>query len=634
MEHTSFSDPALVVAVALAAGMLATTLARHLRVPSIVLLLATGVLLGPDLLGIVRPDTLGASLQALVGFAVAVILFEGGMNLNLQRLRQEGRSIRWLVTIGALITAAGGALAAHYILGWDWILATLFGTLVIVTGPTVVTPLLRRFKVQERVATVLEAEGVLIDAVGAIIAVVALEVALAPAGPSVAAGAGDVFLRLAVGSVLGAVGGFVISTVLHYEKAVPEGLESVFTLALALALFQVSNAVMSETGIVAVVVGGLVVGNRVRSQPLAEMREFKEQLTVMLIGLLFVLLAADVRLAEVRALGWPGILTVLALMFVVRPVQVAICTYGSDLTLKERTFLSWLAPRGIVAAAVSSLFAQTLAAEGIPGGDALRAMVFLVIALTVSIQGLTGGFVANLLGLRRPSNTGFVILGANDLARALGRALRDGGEEVVFVDSNPEACREAREDGFRVIQGSALEERVQQTAELDIRAGCLGVTSNEEVNLLFARRARKDWKVPKVWVALRREHVSLSEETVERLGARILFGEPQQINLWTLRLERGFAKVERWRRTVSDSDPSLTRQGLDDILLPLAVQRNKKVLPMDDQISLKKGDLLHLAIQEDAHTEAQEWLRAHGWEPGEAVLDETAAGQREPAAVV
>jgi NhaP-type Na+/H+ or K+/H+ antiporter len=632
MEHTSFSDPALTIALALAAGMLATTLARHLRVPSIVLLLATGVLLGPDLLGIVRPDRLGASLQALVGFAVAVILFEGGMNLNFQRLRQEGRTIRWLITLGALITAAGGALAAHFILGWEWIPSILFGTLVIVTGPTVVTPLLRRFKVKERVATVLEAEGVLIDAVGAIIAVVALELALAPAGRSLALGAWDVFLRLGVGAALGAAGGYVITLLLRHEKTVPEGLESVFTLALVLALFQVSNAILSETGIVTVVAAGLVVGNRVRSQPLTELREFKEQLTVMLIGLLFVLLAADVRMSEVRALGWPGVLTVLALMLVVRPVQVAVCTYRSDLTLRERSFLAWLAPRGIVAAAVSSLFAQTLAAEGIPGGDALRAMVFLVIALTVSIQGLTGGFVADLLGLRRRSNTGYVILGANGLARAVGRVLRDGGEEVIFVDSNPEACREAQEEGFRVIQGSALEERIQQAAELDIRAGCLGVTSNEEVNLLFARRARKDWKVPRVWVALRREHVGLDEEIVQRLGARILFGEPHQINLWTLHLERGLAATERWRRTASDPEPALTRQGLENLLLPLAVQRNKKVFPMDDQVTPRKGDLLHLAIHEPTRGEAEAWLNAHGWAPEGAALEETAS-EAQPIAV-
>ena len=196
-------DPAFNVGLALAVGMLAQALARHLRVPGIVLLLAAGVLLGPDLLGIVHPESLGDGLQMLVGFAVAVILFEGGMNLNLSRLRREALSIRRLATWGAVVTAIGGALAARLLLGWDWTLSALFGTLVIVTGPTVINPLLRRIRVKPSLATVLEAEGVLVDAIGAIIAVVALEVALSPSGQSLALGSWHLLSRLGFGAILG-----------------------------------------------------------------------------------------------------------------------------------------------------------------------------------------------------------------------------------------------------------------------------------------------------------------------------------------------------------------------------------------------------------------------------------------------
>lgn len=612
MESSAFADPTLTVALALAAGMLAQALARHLGIPGIVLLLGTGVLLGPDGLGVVRPGALGESLHTLVGFAVAVILFEGGMNLSLARMRREARSIRQLVTLGALVTAAGGALAARLILGWDWVLSTLFGTLVMVTGPTVINPLLRRIKVKERVATVLEAEGILVDAIGAIVAVVALEVVLSPAPLSVAGGAWHLLSRLAFGAFSGAAGGLAIAALLRSERAVPEGLESVFTLSLAVALFQASNAVVSETGILAVIAAGIVVGNSpVRA--LGDLREFKEQLTILLLGMLFVLLAADVRLSQVRFLGWAGLGTVLALMLVVRPLNILAGTLGSDLTWREKLFLSWLAPRGIVAAAVSSLFAQTLDEEGIAGGSELRALVFLVIAVTVVVQGLTGGQVASWLGLRRPSNTGYVILGANPLARAMGQALRAGGEEVVLIDSNEDACRAAEEEGFRVLHGSGLDPGLQEKAELDTRAGCLGLTSNEEVNLLFARRARKDFKVPRVWVAVRRGHLGVSEDVVRRLGGHLLFGGLAEILEWTRRLERGEAHIESWRSEASPAANGSPVSPDADGLLPLAVVRGKKVFPMDETVTFRRGDRLYAAVAERQREAAEDHLRSAGW---------------------
>ncbi len=610
MEHAAFQDPALTIALAAAAGMLAQTVARHIRVPGIVLLLGTGLLLGPDGLGAVRPGTLGASLHSLVGFAVAVILFEGGMNLSIDRLRREARSIRQLVTLGALVTAAGAALGARLILGWSWEISILFGTLVMVTGPTVITPLLRRIKVKEKVATVLEAEGILVDAIGAITAVVALEVVINQ--QSFTAGAWPLLSRLGSGALLGVAGGLAITALLRFERLVPEGLESALTLALVIALFQGSNALMPETGILSVIVAGIVVGNS-GSRVVAELREFKEQLTVLLIGMLFVLLAADIRVAEVQSLGWAGVATVLALMFIVRPLNILAGTVGSDLTWREKGFLAWLAPRGIVAAAVSSLFAETLDQEGIAGGGELRAMVFLVIAVTVVVQGLTGGIVASWLGLRRPSNTGYVILGANGLALAVGRALRQAGEEVIFIDSNQDACDAAEEEGFRTFHGSGLEPAIQEKAELDTRAGCLGLTSNEEVNLLFARRCRKDFKVPRVWVAVRRGHVGVSQEVVQRLGGHLLFGEPEEILAWTSRMETCQAGVEPWVKAGTASPDGLP--DLDGLLLPLAVQRGKRAFPMDERVTFRPGDRLYAAVVEERRQEIATGLREAGWEP-------------------
>jgi NhaP-type Na+/H+ or K+/H+ antiporter/Trk K+ transport system NAD-binding subunit len=614
MHSDTWSNPALTIALALAAGMVAHALARHLKVPGIVLLLGAGVLLGPDLLDVVRPAVLGASLHDLVGFAVGVILFDGGMNLNLERLRRQARSIRQLVTVGALVTAVGGALAARGIMNWSWTASILFGTLVMVTGPTVITPLLRRIKVVPRVATVLEAEGVLVDAIGAIVAVVALEIAIGPPGRAVAFGAWHVLSRLAFGSLFGALGGFALAALLRFKRAIPEGLESVFTLAVVLLLYQGSNAIVGETGIVTAVVAGLVVGNA-RVHVVAELREFKEQLSVMLIGLLFVLLAADVRMGDVLALGWAGVGLVAALIFVIRPLNVLAGTVGSDLTRRERAFLCWLAPRGIVAAAVSSLFAQTLAEEGIAGGTELRAMVFLVIAATVLLQGLSGGLVASFLGVRRLSDRGYVILGANPLGRALARVLGEGGDEVVLIDSNPQACRRAEEEGFPALYGSGLDRGIQERAELDTRAGCLGITTNEEVNLLFARQAKKDFKVPRAWVALRRSHLGINQEAVQRFGGHLLFGEPQEVDLWMLRLEQGEATVESWAYDGEKPTSQLVDRDLDLRLLPLAVRRGRSALPVDEELSFQKGDLLVLAVAHEGRAEVLKLLSGRGWSP-------------------
>jgi len=403
---TFHHSPSLTVAFALAAGMIGQSVAHHLRLPGIVALLFLGVALGPDGANLVRPGVLGEGLPALVGFAVAVILFDGGMSLDLRRLRRSQKAIRRLVTIGAMVSLAVGTLLVRLTMNWDWQRSLLFGSLMIVTGPTVVTPLLRRLKVKKPVSTVLEAEGVLIDAVGAITAAVALELVLSPSNQEMALALPTIVGRLAFGVLMGMAGGGVIAGVLRFRGVVPEGLETVLTLGLAVLVFEASNAIVHESGIAAVTIAGLVVGNST-SHVDRELREFKEQLTVLFIGMLFVLLVADVRIADIVALGWRGLLVAAGTIVVVRPVSVALSTFRTELTGRERFFVGWLGPRGIVAAAVASLFAYALKDEGIGGGRELSSLVFLVIAVTVGWSALTGGLAAQLLNLRRKSGDGW-----------------------------------------------------------------------------------------------------------------------------------------------------------------------------------------------------------------------------------
>jgi NhaP-type Na+/H+ or K+/H+ antiporter len=621
------SSPALVLALALIAGILSQILARHLRIPGIVVLLAAGVLLGPEVLGIVDPGALGHAMHDVVGFAVAVILFEGGLNLDIRRLRREAGSIRRLLTLGAGITLVGATATSHWLLGWGWSLAILFGSLVIVTGPTVITPLLRRIRVDRTLETILEAEGVFIDAIGAILAIVALEVVVqGPSGESVAQGLMGPPLRLAAGAAMGLAGGAVLTLLLRPRHLVPGGMQNTFSLAWAVALFHLSNVLVPETGIAAVIVAGLVVGNTTAAPPLRELKEFKEQLTVLLIGLLFVLLAADVAMADILTLGWAGALVVAILMFVVRPLSVAASTLGSDLDWRRRTFLAWVAPRGIVAAAISSLFADRLADTGIPGGDALRAMVFLVIGGTVVLQGASASLLARVLGLRRPSDRGYAILGAHPLARLLAVRLQDAGEDVVILDANQDSTRKAQALGLRVVFGNAMEERVMLSAQLESRRGIVGLLANSAQNLLFARSGREEGGAPRAWVALQTGPGTPEEAAVDAIGAHLLFAGPRDIELWAVRLRRGLTRLEAWEwrkiRGVrngerGEADPGeaplhIPREARNQ-LLPLLLRRKDQRFLIDETTRLHKGDRVEWLVLAEAEEAAHQRLEEQGW---------------------
>lgn len=610
------SGPAVSFSLALAAGVIAQSVAVRLRVPGIVLLLLTGVLLGPDVLGVVQPSALGGGLRIIVGMSVAVILFEGGLNLRLGRLRREALTIRRLITMGALVTALGATLAAHLFMGWDWSISLLFGTLVIVTGPTVITPLLRRIRVGPNLKTILEAEGVLIDPIGAIIAVVAFEVIITSTTASSAAlSLLGLPGRLAFGGIMGVIGGVVIGVALRRDF-VPDNLLNVFTLSLVIALYEVCETVLPESGIMAAPIAGMIVGN-MQHRLKRELSEFKEQLTVMLVGLLFVLLAADVRIAEVVALGTGGLFTVLALMLVVRPAGVALSTAGSMLTMRERAFVGWMGPRGIVAAAVASLFAERLLEHGTPEGAALRALVFFVIAATVVVQGGLAPLVARVLGVRRPENNGWIIVGANPLARLLARVLAHTGEEIVLIDTSANEARDAEMEGLRVVLGNAAEERTLLRADVESRRGVIALTPNEGINLLLARRAGEMFHVGESLIALNRDG-NVPREQVEERGKRVLFGHPIEMQQWYHRLSHQTFRVEAWRlEGESSGEPGRARASRDargrSSILPLAVERSDRMRPVADDTRFQPGDRLYLVRTGDVDDAAVAELEGEGW---------------------
>ena len=612
------TDAALVVAIALASGILIQCLAQAVRVPAIVLLLAAGVGLGPDGLGWVRPGELGEGLFLLVDFAVAVILFEGALNLDITRLRREEQVIRRLVTSGALVTLLGGTLAARLWLAWDWPVAVLFGALVVVTGPTVVGPLVRNLRLRPRLQTVLEAEGVFIDPIGAFLAVLVMQVTLATNAAEAAAGMADLASRLLTGAALGAVGGFVMIGLLRLRSFV-HGLENVLVLALVFLLFHLGEYALSQTGLLAVTVAGVIVGNF--ETPVEEnLREFKDQLTLLLIGVVFILLAADVRLVEVMALGWSGGAVLATLIIAVRPATIWLATRGAGLTWRERGFLAVIGPRGIIAAAVASLMAATLDANGIPGGDAVRALVFVVIAGTVISAGVLAWPVSAALGLRLPARDRIAILGAQGLGLALGTALRDAGKTVVFIDNDPRRCHAVEGEGFAVVYGNALQERTLRRARVELVGTVVGATFNENLNSQFVRYARQSFRVPQGLVAVSTLDRADVPEHVTRHQSGVLFDGAHDPVRWDVRWRQGevavrtfvFEPPEEPPSEGGDNAPSVTRQ---DGFVVLTTERKKSVTPRQLRDRPKAGDRAAIALHVRSEDQALERLAALGWRP-------------------
>ncbi len=614
LEHGLTETAALIVAIALVVGVVAQAVARHLRIPGIVLLLGAGVILGPDLGNVIRPNLLGASLETLIGFAVAVILFEGGLNLDLRRMRGQAVAIQRLLTVGVVITLGGGAAAAHLFMGWGWIPSVLFGSLVIVTGPTVITPLLRRSRVNRNVETILESEGVLIDALGAVIAVVVLEIALEPSGTSIAQGAVDAPTRLFGGLLIGVAGGLGMVFLLRRKHVVPDGFQNIFVLASVLLLYQFSNTLVAESGIMAAVMAGVVLGN-IQSSIGKDLKEFKEQLTLLLIGMLFVLLAADVRLESLRSLGWGGILVVASLVFLVRPLNVLICTWGTNLNWREKAFLSWVAPRGIVAAAVASLFAQRLGQAGEESGTQLRALVFLVIAATVFLQGASAELLAGLLRVRRPVNRGFAIFGAEPLGRLLARLLGEHGHEVILLDNNADLCREAQNEGLKVVYGNAFDEHVLLRSQMDTRKAAIGASHNEAINLLFAVKVREEARVPAGYVLCRRRSSGVSVAQVTEARMHLLFGTETDPELWSVRIRRGLTRVENWSLANPEPNPDLGLDGESlSLLLPLfKVGKKNELYLIDEETRFEVGLTVTWMFVTERAEEAAAWLERKGW---------------------
>jgi NhaP-type Na+/H+ or K+/H+ antiporter len=476
----------------LALGIAAQWLAWRLRLPSILLLLAFGFgaawlvseFYGVDIRGQIDDEL----LFPIISLSVAVILFEGGLTLRLSELRAAGGVVLRLVTIGALVTWIFTALIAIWLLGFDPRIAALIGAILVVTGPTVIGPLLRHVRPARKIGSIVKWEGIVIDPIGAMLAVLVYEAVLAGESGGPIDAATSMLQTVVVGGAFAAAGAWLLVQLLK-RYWIPDYLHNPVLLASVLVLFNASNHFQSESGLLTVTLLGVILANQ-QQVSIKHILEFKENLRVLLISALFIVLASQIEIGDITNLGWGGLGFLVAMILVVRPASIFLATIGSELNVRERVFLAALAPRGIVAAAVSSVFALEVAHHAHGGiADQARQLVpltFLVIVGTVAVYGLTAAPLARWLGLADGKAQGILFAGADAWVRKLAELLQEEDFQVLLVDTNRQNIAKARLAGLPTACANILSEHAREEIELGGIGRVLAVTSNDEVNSLAA----------------------------------------------------------------------------------------------------------------------------------------------------
>jgi len=487
-----------IVVTIMGLGVAAQVLADRLRVPSVVFLILAGVAVGPEGLGLITPAIFGNSLQAIVGLSVAIIVFEGAFHLRIDRIRSAQRETLRLITLGALGSLVGTALVVHYVLGAPWDVAFLIGSLLVATGPTVITPIMNVVPVRERVASTLETEGVVNDVTAAILAIVTFEYVLVGSEglPTLVR---EFAIRFGLGILVGATVAVALAYVLRYGRQAVENAPQnarLMVLVSSLTMYAIAEVLgaafgASEAGIAAVATGGFVLGNT--EIPYREtIEQFKGDVSMLVIAFVFVTLASLLSLGDLLGLGVAGLVAVVAIAAVVRPAIVLLSTVGDRLTVRERLFVSALGPRGIIPASVATLFALELRSTNPTAATTLVGTVFLVIFVTVVFEGGLARHIAQALDVI-PMRA--IIIGGGRVGRELAERLESRGEEVVVVERDQQVVEELRRAGFTVHSGDGTEQDVLESAGIENAKIVAMATKDDDVNLLAGQLARNTYDV-------------------------------------------------------------------------------------------------------------------------------------------
>ncbi len=477
-------------------GILAQWMAWRFKIPAILPLIIIGLLVGPistlyteDASKIIEPMWNGSvglfpgdSLFYFVSLAISIILFEGGLTLKREEILNTGPVIGKLISVAVLITFIGGGVAAHYIFGLSWKISLLFSALIIVTGPTVITPILRNIPLKKDVSSILKWEGILIDPIGALFAVLVFEF--------ISAGAGGEFTIVALeefGKIVlfGFTFGFSFAHALAFsvkKKLIPHYLLNVFTLAAVLGVFVLSDSFAHESGLLAVVVMGMVLGN-INLPNIKELLYFKESLSVLLISILFILLAANINMEDLYLIyRWETAVLFAIIAFIIRPLGVFASSTNSGLKINEKLFISWVGPRGIVAAGIASLFGSKLVSQGVEGAEYITPLVFMIVLGTVLLNATTARMFAKIVGVFLEKSNGIMIIGASKFSRLIAAYLKKYDRSVVLIDSNANNIRTAKEQGLEAFTADIYSDAFSDNIEFNNIGYLLALTGNSQIN--------------------------------------------------------------------------------------------------------------------------------------------------------
>ena len=588
-------DPVFVIPALVVGAVSASWLADRLRIPSILTLLTVGVLAGP-ILGLFDPSAMFAELLTpIVSVAVAIVLFEGGLSLRISEIEGSQRIIWSLVSVGALVTWVVGAVAAWLFTDLGPASAVLVGSILVVSGPTVVGPILQTVRPTRRIGSILKWESIFVDPVGAMLAVITFNVMTSGQnGPGTAGVIFAVLQFVAVGVVSGTLAALAAVFVLR-RHWVPEHLVSIFGLASALAAYMAAELVFHESGLLATTVVGLILSNhsRVRTESLVS---FSEVLRVLLIGVLFIVLSARLTREQLTSVGWGALGLVAALVLVARPLAVWLSTLRSDLDFRKRLLLAGVAPRGIVAASIASVFGLELEAAEVPGAELITPVVFAVIVATVLVYGLGAGPLARRLGEASKNQEGVLVLGAGSVERAIADTLHSAGVDVVVATVNRTDEQRTRMAGVRTFYGNVLDADVDLRLELSGIGRLFALTPNDEVNTLAARRFKDLFGRGETYQLSPSESLDGDDTSgVTDLGGRPIFREDATYDLLRNLLER--QAIRSTSLTSEFPFEAFRGEHGDDALLLFALRDHRLLIPAVDSPNpfsarLQPGDQL------------------------------------------
>jgi NhaP-type Na+/H+ or K+/H+ antiporter len=565
-------EPMLIhITLVVGLGVLSQWLAWRFKLPAIVVMSIIGLLTGP-ILGLIDPKAQFAQLfDPFVSIAVAVILFEGSLNLDMREVRGIEKPVFRIVTLGAMLAWILGSLAAHYIADLSWAVAIVIGGLFIVTGPTVILPLLRQAKLKPKPAAILKWEGIIVDPFGALLAVFSFEIVQ--------------FL------VLREVSG---KTILFFF------LKSPVVFIVVIACFTIADEIKHETGLLAVTAMGITLAN-MHISSISDMRHFKENISVLLTSTIFIMLTAGLTMKTITEIfHWNIILFVLLMLFIVRPVSIFLSTVGTDLSIKEKILIGWIAPRGIVALTVSSYFAKVLIDEGFKDASILTTLTFALVFATVCAHGFSLSWLAKKLDLSIGEEPGILLVGSNDFTVAFASKLKQLGYPVLVADSSWERLRVARRAEVDVYHGEVLAEQTEYHLDLTPYEYVIAATELDAYNALVCTAFLQDMGRNNVFqLSIRDQEDSREDvdEIMHTVRGRMLFKKGITWEFLHHKMEHGYT-IYNTKITDEYTYETYLEEKSDASLL-LAVSKQGKALSFfahDQEINVNAGDTV-LSLQ-------------------------------------